>query len=87
MSSFYAQVPSLPKPFPQGLACGSFDWLGNYSTFVDQHPGLLTTVSHHVYPESHNSANTSTAKLYKLVADRDATEESAAINTTVHQLR
>ena len=87
VAAFYAQVPCLPKPFLQGLACGGSDWLGNYSTFVDQHPGLLTTVSHHFYPESHNVANTSTAKLYKLVADRDATEESAAISTTVHKLR
>ena len=87
VSAFYAQVASLPKPFLQGLACGGSDWLGNYSTFVDQHPGLLTTVSHHFYPESHNNAaNTSTAKLHKLVADRDAAEESAAINATVHQL-
>ena len=88
VAALYAQLPSLPKPFLQGLACGGTDWLGNYSVFVDQHPGLLTTVSHHFYPESHSSAgNTSTAKLYKLVADRDATEESAAISATVRSLR
>ena len=88
VAAFYEHVPSLPKPFFQGLACGSADWLPDYGTFVDQHPGLLKTVSHHFYPESHsNAANTSTAKLHKLMSDGDASEESTTIRSTVQQLR
>ena len=88
VSTFYSQVPSLPKPFFQGLACGSTDWLPDYANFIDRYPGVLTAVSHHFYPESHSDAgNSSTLKLYKLMSDGDAREESAAINSTVQKVR
>ena len=87
ISTFYSQVPSIPKPFFQGLACYGTDWLPDYATFIKQHPGVVTTVSHHFYPESHSDAgNSSTLKLYKLMSDNDAREESAAVRTTVLRL-
>ena len=87
VSTFYDQVPSLPKPFFQGLTCGSTDWLPDYPLFVDQFSDVLLTVSHHFYPESHSNANNSAAaKLRKLVSDVDAREESAAINSTVRKI-
>ena len=87
VSTFYRQVPSIPKPFFQGLACYGTDWLQHYGPFISQHPGVVTTVSHHFYPESHsNAGNSSTLKLYKLVSDGDAREESQSIRSTVQAL-
>ena len=88
VSTFYAQVASLPKPYFQGLACWGNDWLQHYVPFIDEHADTLLTVSQHFYPESHSNApNSSVPKLHKLVSDADATEESAAIADTVRQVR
>ena len=87
VAAFYAQVPSLPKPFFQGLACYGTDWLPDYATFIAQHAGVVTTVSHHFYPESHSNVNASyLLKVYKLMTDGDAREESNGIRATVQQL-
>jgi hypothetical protein len=87
VSTFYQHVPSIPKPFFQGLACYGTNWLPDYGTFISQHPGVVTTVSHHFYPESHsNAGNSSTLKLYKLMSDGDAREESQAVRSTVQRL-
>jgi len=88
VNTFYKQVPSLPNPFFQGLACFGSEWLPYYAPFIDQYQDVLLTVSHHFYPESHsNPVNvTYLPKLHKLMTEGDAREESQVVAPTVDEL-